>query len=396
MSLREYRWNLKANVLFIEAPVGVGFSYSTTNSYNLNDDRTANENLLAVQSFFTKFPEYLNNKMFITGESYAGVYVPTLAEAILKATEAGTYTGAKLTGIAVGNGCSGNQVGICGDGTQGTWYEWNYLIQTPFVDPDLKNSVNAACNWTAAALNEAGALSEKCVSLLNSASLEIGHVDLYNIYGDCVDGGCSGADGTRRGKVPRRADYVVADNNGNQRRLARIIPHGPDACIDSTRASAYLGQQSVQTAIHVNPINFCWGVCNTVNGWQYTETRANLPRDTYPYLYSRIQVIIYNGDWDACVPYTDAEGWIASLQLPVKTAWHNWKYTSEQGNAGQVAGYSVAYDVSPYTSSDPKVLGQNGNSFTYVKVRGGRHEVPESAPGKALEMLTRLIANTAF
>jgi len=106
------------NMLYIESPVGVGFSYSETNDYKCDDDRTATENLAAVESFFGMFPEYSKNKFFITGESYAGVYVPTLAEAIVNAEKAGTYTGAPLTGIAVGNGCSGTEVGICGSGTQ--------------------------------------------------------------------------------------------------------------------------------------------------------------------------------------------------------------------------------------------------------------------------------------
>ena len=105
-------------MLYIEAPVGVGFSYSTTEDYRLDDDRTAAENLAAVEKFFEMYPEYKKNKFFITGESYAGVYVPTLAEAIVNANTAGTYTGAALTGIAVGNGCSGTEVGICGDGPQ--------------------------------------------------------------------------------------------------------------------------------------------------------------------------------------------------------------------------------------------------------------------------------------
>lgn len=171
-------------MVFIEAPVGVGFSYSDTNSYRLDDDRTAEENLGAIESFYAKFPEFKKNKFFITGESYAGVYVPTLAEAILKAEEAGTYTGAALTGIGVGNGCSGTEVGICGDGTQGTYYEWSYLKQTSFVDQNLKAAIDASCNWAAAANNTPNALSAKCVSLLNQASAEISHVNLYNIYGD--------------------------------------------------------------------------------------------------------------------------------------------------------------------------------------------------------------------
>jgi carboxypeptidase C (cathepsin A) len=70
-------------MLYIEAPVGVGFSYSESGNYKCDDDRTANENLAAVKSFFEMFPEYKQNKFFITGESYAGVYVPTLAEAIV-------------------------------------------------------------------------------------------------------------------------------------------------------------------------------------------------------------------------------------------------------------------------------------------------------------------------
>ena len=106
------------NMLYIESPVGVGFSYSETGDYKCDDDRTATENLAAVESFFGMFPEFSKNKFFITGESYAGVYVPTLAEAIVNAEKAGTYTGAPLTGIAVGNGCSGTEVGICGSGTQ--------------------------------------------------------------------------------------------------------------------------------------------------------------------------------------------------------------------------------------------------------------------------------------
>lgn len=105
-------------MLYIESPVGVGFSYSETHDYKCDDDRTANENRAGVEAFFSMFPEYQKNKFFITGESYAGVYVPTLAEAILAGEKDGTYTGAKLTGIAAGNGCSGTEVGICGEGTQ--------------------------------------------------------------------------------------------------------------------------------------------------------------------------------------------------------------------------------------------------------------------------------------
>lgn len=83
----------------------MGFSYSDDPSeYHYNDDKAAQDNLKAVETFFGLFPELAKNDFYITGESYGGVYVPTLAEAIMWADGNGTYTGAPLRGIAVGVG----------------------------------------------------------------------------------------------------------------------------------------------------------------------------------------------------------------------------------------------------------------------------------------------------
>ena len=74
----------------------------------------------------------------------------------------------------------------------------------------------------------------------------------------------------KRGKVPTRAEYVVEDEVVGKRKLARIIPHGPDACIDSGKATGYLSNPDVMEAIHVKDPGFCWAVCNTAPGWSYT------------------------------------------------------------------------------------------------------------------------------
>jgi carboxypeptidase C (cathepsin A) len=366
--LRDYRWSSQANVLYIESPVGVGFSYSDNPAvdYNCNDDQTANDNLAAMEVFFQKFPEYVGNPLYLTGESYAGIYIPTLAEAIIKAGS--SYKGAALKGIAVGNGCSGDTIGICGHGVQGTCYEWTYLTQLGFIPTDLKASINKACNWTAACANIQGSLSVQCEELLGTASAEISNVNMYNVYGDCVN---SYLDDVRPMKAPHNSAFLKG------------IVGGPDACIDSRAATGYFSQSSVQQAIHVKYPGFTWGVCTTASGWRYTSTRQNLPRDTYPLLISNIRVTIYNGDWDACVPYTDNEAWTEGMGFPVSKGWHAWYYTSEAGAANQVAGYAVKYTVT-------------GGSFEFITVRGGRHEVPETAPGKAAEMLRRVISNQDF
>ena len=303
LSERPIRWNTLANMIYLESPVGVGFSYSSASppNYACSDDRTAQENMRALEILFSKkFPELAANRLFLSGESYSGIYTPTLAEAILNGLKDGSYKGPAVSGILVGNGCSGTEVGICGGGSQATYSEWSYLIQTPFVSQDLKTKINSACDWEAAKQGAQNALSYKCVSLLNQASDAIGPVNLYDVYGECTSGGCSGSVGERRGKVPMREPLIVEDpeNPGTHRKLQRIIPGGPDACIDSTLASNYLNQPAVLEAIHVKVPDHCWSVCATAAGWTYNSTRTNLPRDTYPALIANMRVLIYNGDFD--------------------------------------------------------------------------------------------------
>ena len=398
LSQRPVRWNQLVNMIYIENPVGVGFSYSSSSppNYACDDDRTASELSEALSSLFTeKFPELINNPLFLSGESYSGIYTPTTAEAILKGTKDGSYTGATLKGIAVGNGCSGTEVGICCQAcSQATYTEWKYLIETPFVSRELKEKVNSACDWPAAAKNEKNALSFNCVKLLNEASDAIENINLYSVYGDCTSGGCA-AEGTEslyRSKVPMRSSPLVVvdpENPAESRKLQRIIPGGPNACIDSTLASAYLNQPAVMEAIHVKVPDGCWSVCSQQQGWSYNSTRTNLPRDTYPFLIeSGLRVVIYNGAMDGCVPYTDGELWTSGMGLPVKRVWHAWKYTSLSGAQDQVAGYATAYDTSS--------LGGGKGSFEFVTINSGRHEVPESAPAQSLEMIQRLIDGTEF
>ena len=66
-------------------------------------------------NFFKAYPEFSKNDFYITGESYAGIYVPTLANRIVDGNAAGLPF-INLKGIAVGDGCIGNAVGTCGDG----------------------------------------------------------------------------------------------------------------------------------------------------------------------------------------------------------------------------------------------------------------------------------------
>ncbi|KDP43595.1 hypothetical protein JCGZ_16882 [Jatropha curcas] len=97
-----FSWNNVANVPFLESPVGVGFSYSNrTSDYENSGDRyTATENYLILVNWLQRFPEYKGRDFYISGESYAGHYVPQLAHTILYYNKKANKTIINLKGIA--------------------------------------------------------------------------------------------------------------------------------------------------------------------------------------------------------------------------------------------------------------------------------------------------------
>lgn len=92
-----------ANMLFLESPTGVGFSYSnvTSDYKNNGDKRTARDSYTFLINWLERFPQYKNIDFFITGESYAGHYIPQLTNLILNNNIEKNYTKIKLIGIAV-------------------------------------------------------------------------------------------------------------------------------------------------------------------------------------------------------------------------------------------------------------------------------------------------------
>ena len=362
----DYTWSRLANMIYLESPVGVGFSYSDNHDdYHCTDDTTAMDNLLSVEKFFELFPEYKSNPFYITGESYAGIYVPTLAESILYQTLDGSYKGAPLKGIAVGNGCTGTEIGVCiANSEWATTFVAQYFTQnTGLVSPNLKKKLNENCNW-----ETPYDISVRCYEAMLEMSEELYLINTYNVYGECVDG--------TKGMTVQE-DYSKGGMGRN-----RPGKRGPSWCIDNTSAFHYLNQDDVMEAIHVKKPDSKWRVCGTVDGWTYESTRPNLPRDTYPFLIEHISVIIYNGDWDACVPYTDNQKWTRDMGYEVADEWHQWFYNISGSFRGQVGGYATRYATT--------------NNFTFITIRGGRHEVPETAPISSFEMLNRLLTGASF
>ncbi len=100
--INQYSWNTKANLLFIDNPIGTGFSHAK------RDDIPRFESAVKanIQKFFQRWialPPFVSlqgRPIFITGESYGGHYVPCIANALMSLNDPKIV----VKGAALGNG----------------------------------------------------------------------------------------------------------------------------------------------------------------------------------------------------------------------------------------------------------------------------------------------------
>lgn len=93
-----YPWTRFANVLYLETPAGTGFSYDGPLILSSSDDRSAKQNLRALKDFLEKFPRFKSNDLYLSGFSYAAVYVSMLAALLVDEKDI------NFKGFTIGNG----------------------------------------------------------------------------------------------------------------------------------------------------------------------------------------------------------------------------------------------------------------------------------------------------
>ncbi|KAK6050329.1 serine carboxypeptidase [Cooperia oncophora] len=74
-----WTWNRYANIIYLDAPAGVGFSIRLDGLWDYTDTEVALDNYAAMKEWFKKFPERMTNDFYAAGESYAGTYIPMLS-----------------------------------------------------------------------------------------------------------------------------------------------------------------------------------------------------------------------------------------------------------------------------------------------------------------------------
>ncbi|XP_057638412.1 probable serine carboxypeptidase CPVL isoform X2 [Chionomys nivalis] len=103
---RDFPWTTTFSMLYIDNPVGTGFSFTDSlQGYAINEGDVAKDLYRALVQFFQLFPEYAKNNFYVTGESYAGKYVPAIAHYIHTVNPSKDFK-IQLEGIALGDAYS--------------------------------------------------------------------------------------------------------------------------------------------------------------------------------------------------------------------------------------------------------------------------------------------------
>ncbi|CAB4264126.1 unnamed protein product [Prunus armeniaca] len=334
----EHSWNREANMLYLETPIGVGFSYSTdTSSYEaVNDHITARDNLLFLQKWLEKFPQYKNRSLFITGESYAGHYVPQLAELMLQ------YEGYQfnLKGIALGNPV----LEYTTDFNSRAEFFWSHGL----ISDSTYNMFTSVCNYSRYVSEYyRGSVSPICSRVMSQVSRETSKfVDKYDVTLDvCIS------------SVFSQSKVLLP-----QQQVTEAI----DVCVEDEIVN-YLNRPDVQKALHARLVGVRqWAVCSNILDYQLLDVEIPTITIVGKLIKAGIPVLVYSGDQDSVIPLTGSRTLVHRLaeQLGLNTTVPYRVWFEGQ----QVGGWTQAY----------------GNMLSFATIRGASHEAPFSQPERSL------------
>ncbi|KAF6198694.1 hypothetical protein GE061_008446, partial [Apolygus lucorum] len=286
-SMREHRWSKDIHMIYIDNPVGTGFSFTKSSAgYVTNEDEVGRDLYAALVQFFQLFPELQPHEFFLAGESYGGKYAPALGYTIHVNNPTASLK-INLKGLAIGAGFI-DPVNMMKYG--------DYLVQHGLIDDEgLQQFHLIESNIVEAVENEQFLeASEHLDTIFTLMDNLTGSVDIYN--------------------------YM---NVGS-----------PE--LDPTVLSKYLSQDQIRKRIHVGKMP--WNDATKVEKYLKLDMAKSV-KPWFQVLLEHYDVLLYNGQLDIVVAYPLTVNFLKKLE---------WSGASEYATAerkkwfvgDELAGYS--------------------------------------------------------
>ncbi|XP_060850109.1 venom serine carboxypeptidase-like [Rhopalosiphum padi] len=336
---RRHTWTATHSMLYVDNPVGVGYSFTGDEAgYTTNQTAIAENLYAALVQFFELYPEYRDNYFYVAGESYAGKYVPAVSYAIHQ-NNAGARVKINLKGLAIGNGLI--------DPVNQMVYA-DYLYERGLIDNtnrQIMEKMSDDARELIAAGNYTGAFDAMSTPLSMYTKLT-GLQYIYNVLWEYDP-------------IPYRGGHWYE----------------------------YVQRTSVRAALHVGLQQ--WSGMDVVFGrMKYDVPLSVAPRLSALLETGQYRVLLYSGQLDAIVPYQGSVNVAKALRWSGAERFRNANSTAwmvpvrdcqKRCNTTESAGYATTY-----------------GPLTVLLIRNAGHMVPYDQPMFAHDMIDRFTSGKPF
>ncbi|ESQ48807.1 hypothetical protein EUTSA_v10022069mg [Eutrema salsugineum] len=286
-----YSWTKVANIIYLDQPVGTGFSYSRNPFADLPSDTGAAKRVHEfLGKWLAKHPEYFSNPFYVSGNSYSGKVIPTIVQEI-------------SNGNLV---CCKPQINLQG-----------YVLGNPVADTDQHHNSRIPFAHGMALISDElyDSMKRSCGGIyFNVFPLNTDCLKLVQEFKKCVF---------------RIYEELILESNCDIT--------SPDCYTYRYLLSEYwANDESVRRALNV--------VKGTKGKWERCDYNVRCNKDirsSIPYhMNNSIQgyrSLILSGDHDMTIPFVATRVWIRSLNYSITEKWRPWMILDK------VAGYTKTY-----------------------------------------------------
>jgi len=298
-----WSWNRNNAMLYIEQPVHTGFSFTSNGnddqsedkSYSLSTEDAADVFYRALVQLYQRFPSLRTRPLYITGESYAGHYIPTYAYWILQGNGQQTQGSTDLIplkGIGVGNGLVEMRSQFNG---------FTHLMYAlGFLDSKERDALQK--------IEDLVEYGTKIKRYLDASQLWDDHLYYLGKFG---------------------GDFDIYDMRVFSGSKSYFVP--------------YLNTMAVQAALHTKPTN--WTDCDdTVYKYMWADMSRSVAY-TVPYLLqSGLHVMLFSGQFDGICPCVMEAQFVDLIDWPSQADFRASPRQVWRTSDGKVGGFIKAYD----------------------------------------------------
>ncbi|KAG5880352.1 hypothetical protein JTB14_025771 [Gonioctena quinquepunctata] len=334
LKLRKYAWTKSHSVIYIDNPAGTGYSF-TDSGYAQNETKVGADLYNAIIQFFTMFPELQKNDFFVTGESYAGKYVPALSYTIHK-NNADAKLKINLQGLSIGNGLSDPEHQLnYGD----------YLYQLGLIDDNMQKIFQDQ--------------EQQGIKYIQNKQFD----KAFEVFDNLLDGDLNNQSSLFKNATDftNYFNYLYPDDPNN----VELINFGKYIQRTDIRAAIHVGNATFHGEDRTVEINLSNDIMQSVASW-VSE------------LLNNYRVLIYNGQLDIIVAYPLTVNYLKNL------------------NFNGAADYKTAQRYKWYVGQNLAGYVKQAGNLTEVLVRDAGHMVPADQPQWAFDLITRFTRNKPF